>query len=334
MAELPWLRTRNSRIVDLNGNDVVLKGVNIADPEAIYRDRHRVDLLDIADRVYFDLGCKVVRIPVTPEDFYGYGYGFLHQQDTYFHRYLKPLVDYCADIGLYAIVDMHYVDGEPFVDDKPSFGYLDKKDQAFEFWSYIAPKFREYSNVIFDIYNEPVQPRSTDPWEGPYDWATWKNELAQPIVNLIRRHAPQNLILVGGPNYCLEMAGAATDPVLDPKNDPPSIVYVTHTYPGHDPGRRIANVLNPIVDQVPVFVSEWGFEQGAGRVVHGTANEFGKELIDYLNRHNLGWTAWVYDNVWTSRVVNAKWSLLGDVDPEKYPIEYNGRMGGFVKRHL
>ncbi|WP_197528475.1 glycoside hydrolase family 5 protein [Aeoliella mucimassa] len=318
----------------MDGNDIVLKGVNIADPEVIYRDRHRVSILDVVDRVFFNLGCKVVRIPVTPEDFYGYGYGFLHQQDLYYHRYLKPLVDYCVEVGLYAIIDMHYVDGEPLVDGNPSFGYLDKKSQAFEFWDYIAPKFKDYSNVIYDIYNEPVQPLPTDLWEGPYDWLIWKDEMAQPLVNRIRLHAPENLILVGGPNYCLEMAGAASHPVQDPVNDPPSIAYITHTYPGHDRGRRIADVLDPIVDHVPVFVSEWGFEQGADRVVHGTADEFGTELIEYVERHKLGWTAWVFDNVWTSRMVNAKWSLLGEVGPNTDDTEVNGRMGGVVKRHL
>ena len=157
--------------------------------------------------------------------------------------------------------------------------------------------------------------------------------MAQPIVNLIRQYATDNLILVGGPNYCLEIGGAADDPVVDPAHDPASIAYVTHTYPGHAIGLRIANVLSQIVDKVPVFVSEWGFEQGAGRVVHGTADEFGSEFMEYVNDHRLGWTAWIYDNVWTSRMVNAKWAILGDGVPDTDP-EFNGRMGGFVKRHL
>ena len=288
--QLPRLHTESNRIINDEGNDVVLKGVNIADPETIYRDRHRVSFTDVIDRVRWDLNAQIVRIPVTPEDFYGYGYGFHHQKDTYYHRYLKPVVDYCQEIGLYAIIDMHYVDGEPTIDEKPSFGYMEKLDKAKEFWCYISDKFHDYSNVIFEIYNEPVQPYATDSWDGPYRWSIWKNGVAQPLVNLIREKAPNQLILVRGPNYCLAMQGAANDPVVDPA-DEPALAYVTHTYPGHSTDKRIAEVLDPIVDQLPVFVSEWGFEQGADRTVDGTAQCFGKEFIDYVEQKQLGWTA-------------------------------------------
>lgn len=334
--KLSRLRVQGHRLVDVEGTDVVLKGVNIADPEHIYRDRPRVSLQDVVDRVLCELGlgCRVVRIPVIPEDFYGYGYGLLHQKETYFFRYLKPIVDYCTEVGLYAILDMHYVDGEPYVDGKPSFGYLEKKQEACDFWTFIAPLFKDYANVIYEIYNEPVQPHATDPWKGPFDWSTWKNEMAQPLVNLIREHATENLILVGGPNYCQEISKAAIDPVKDPAHEPASIAYVMHYYPGHPPELTIEKVLDPIVDKVPVFVSEWGFEQGAGQTVHGTADVFGNEIIEYTQKHRLGWTAWIYDSVWPSRMVNAKWELLGKEGPDADSIEANGRMGGFVKRYL
>jgi hypothetical protein len=39
-TESPWLRVEGNRIIDTLGNDVVLKGVNIADQEHIYRERY------------------------------------------------------------------------------------------------------------------------------------------------------------------------------------------------------------------------------------------------------------------------------------------------------
>jgi len=103
-TELPWLRVEGNRIVDTLGNDVVLKGVNIADPEHIYRERYTDSfpnrfhvMQDVIDGVN-TLGCKVVRIPVIPEG--ENKFGFLCQKDTYFSRYLEPIVDYCVNLGI------------------------------------------------------------------------------------------------------------------------------------------------------------------------------------------------------------------------------------------
>ena len=332
-AELPRLRVEGNRIVDAAGEKVVLRGVNIADPENICKERPRVRIQDVVKGAR-NLGCRIIRIPVLPEELYGWKFGFLHQKEDYFSKYLLPAVDCCAENKLYAIIDMHYVDCEDYGQKKPLFGYLEKKDQATEFWSFIAPRFKHYTNVIFEIYNEPVQPFGSPACDGCYDWSIWKNQMAQPLVDLIRDHAPDNLIFVGGPNYCLEMHGAAIDPVTDRENDPPSIVYVTHSYPSHCTKYRIAKVLDPIVEKVPVFVSEWGFELGAGRTVHGTAGFFGEEVMEYVQKHEIGWTAWIYDNLVGCRMVDAKWELLGDEDRGADEVERNGRMGGFVKRHL
>lgn len=91
---------------------------------------------------------------------------------------VDSIVQWCGDLGLYCVITIgggnH--NGE--------FDY----DFAMAFWDIYAPRYKDDTWVIYEIYNEPYA------WEAPYDSETLRME--QDAYNLIRNHAPNTPILL------------------------------------------------------------------------------------------------------------------------------------------
>lgn len=91
---------------------------------------------------------------------------------------VDSIVQWCGDLGLYCIITIgggnH--NGE--------FDY----DFAMAFWNIYAPRYKDSTWVIYEIYNEPYA------WEAPYDSETL--QMQQDAYNLIRNHAPNTPILL------------------------------------------------------------------------------------------------------------------------------------------
>jgi endoglucanase len=184
----PWLSVSGRYIKDPSGNNVILRGVSLVDVSvANSRARNAQALIDMATDNANGWYARVIRLPVYPEAIDGQP-GWNANPDTYFNNHLNPAVQYCVSKQVYCIIDWHYIS--------------DYNSSAIDtatrnFWSYVAPKYANTPNVIFELFNEPVNPNS---------WSTWK-ATAQPWVNLIRAAAPNNLILIGGPSWSQNQPG-------------------------------------------------------------------------------------------------------------------------------
>ena len=281
-----WLKVVGNKIVDSNGLQVVLKGVNIADAEVLDNkpwERPNVTAKIVADMATDQYFAEVVRIPVLPgvststEGFFSSTNGW----DKYFNNHLLPLVNDITSKGKYAIIDLHYI---------RDYGALWSNVQSF--WKFMAPKFANNSHVLYEIFNEPINPDN---------WSTWKTTIAQPAVNLIRSYAPNNIILVGGPYWSSHMSGAATDPVAGT-----NLVYVGHVYSNQSSKTIWDSRYLPVIQKFPMFFTEWGFETGG---TEGGDINFGKAFESWMRSYNASWTAWNFDPLWGPRMVNSDWSL-------------------------
>jgi endoglucanase len=284
-----WLRVQGNKIVNVYGETVILKGVSIADPQHLDTkpwERPGVTGRSIASKATEEFHAQVIRLPILPGDPAYPNEGFFsptNGREKYFDRHIKPLVDELTSKGFYVIIDLHYVSN-----------YQDLYPRVHEFWEFMAPKFADNPYVLYEIFNEPILPN---------DWNTWKNTIAQPIVNLIRQHAPNNLLLVGGPYWSSNILGAATNPVVGN-----NIVYVAHIYSNQTPKMWNDRYL-PVIQKFPVFITEWGFEDGGEE---GGTIDFGIRFEQWMRQHNLSWTAWIFDNRWGPRMFNADWTLIDE----------------------
>lgn len=293
----PWLHVEGRDIKDSHGNKVVLRGVSLPDLATNdYRGGTEksplelIDLLSDRDKGWY---ATVIRLPAYPI----WDLGYNANPTRYYEKYIKPAVERCVEKEIYCIIDWHYVD------DPQKF---DSETRAF--WSDIAPKFKDYPNILFEVFNEDSTDRS---------WDSWKN-IVQPWVNLIRSYAPQNLILVGAPHYAQHLYDAPDNPI-----EGDNIVYVAHIYPGLDKRHWDSWIFN-VADRLPIFITEWGFRKGAQYPTSGTITSFGIPFKEKLEKYNLSWTNWVADRDWEPEMFDENWNLLVG---EKY-------MGGFVKDYL
>jgi hypothetical protein len=139
-------------------------------------------------------------------------------------------------------------------------------------------------------------------------------------VNLIRQHAPDNIILIGGPFWSQQIGGAASDP-FEGKN----LAYVGHIYPIID--RNVwsdTGVMAQVAEVQPLMITEWGFRDDGNEIWDGTKSSFGDPLKDFIEGHNLSWTAWCADSLWGPFMFDESWKLLTGA----------GEMGGFARKWL
>src|SRR5512134_1650631 len=296
----PWLSVSGRFIKDPAGNNVVLRGVSLTDiGVADTRPRGAVQLINMVTNEADGWYARVVRLPVYPNAI-DETPGWLANPDAYFNNHLDPAIQNCVARQIYCIIDWHYI-----TDYNNS--TVDTATRAF--WNYVAPRYANTPNVIFELYNEPVNPDN---------WATWK-QWAQPWVDIIRSHAPNNLILIGGPRWSQNLSSAASSPFVGN-----NLVYVAHIYPEHGGQSNWDSWFGNAANSVPFFITEWGWIQGGATPTSGTLSGYGIPFSNYMESKGLSWTAWVFDQWWQPVMFDTNYNLLGG---ENY-------MGQFTKDFL
>jgi cellulose 1,4-beta-cellobiosidase len=283
----PWLSTSGRFIRDPQGNNVVLRGVSLIDTwVADTRTRNAQQLTNMATDNADGWYARVVRFPVYPNAI-DETPGWLANPDAYFNNHLNPAIQNCVARQIYCIIDWHYIQDY-------NNSTVDTATRAF--WNYVAPRYANTPNVIFELFNEPVNPDN---------WATWK-QWAQPWVDIIRSHAPNNLILIGGPRWSQNMSSAASSPFVGN-----NLVYVAHIYPEHGGQSNWDSWFGNAANSVPFFVTEWGWQLGGNTPTSGTQSGYGVPFSNYLESKGLSWTAWVFDQYWQPVMWDEDWNLLG-----------------------
>jgi hypothetical protein len=177
------------------------------------------------------LNVELIRVPMTVDEEFNNLGGYLHEKwkETQI-AYVETLVDAAIARDIYVIIDYH----SHYADEHP--------DNAKEFFGYMAQKYGQYDNVIFEIYNEPIDT----------DWPTIKS-YAETVIETIREYS-DNLVLVGTEFFSSKVYNASLSPVADDNT-----AYVFHFYANYDGSASAQDdVIAAIENNVAVFASEWG----------------------------------------------------------------------------
>lgn len=176
-------------------------------------------------------------------------------------RLIEQVIDAAIKEGIYVIIDWH--------------AHKIHTEKSKEFFAYMSKKYGKYPNVIYEIFNEP-------------DDSNWEEvkEYSEEIISEIRRNDPDNIILVGCPEWDQRIDLVQKNPIIGVKN----IMYTVHFYAAthHEWLRsRTDEALNA---GIPVFISE-----SAGMEASGDGNidyvEW-QRYIDWMNERKLSWIAW------------------------------------------
>lgn len=254
------LSVKNGQLVDKSGKGYQLRGMSTHGltwfPEFVNESAFKT-LRD-------DWNTNVVRLAMYVDE-WGNGQCYMGNKSGSLEL-LEKGVDICIKLDMYVIIDWHVLNpGDP----------SKYTNEAKSFFETVSKRYAKYPNVIYEICNEP---------NGGASWSSNIKPYAEKIIPVIRKNAPNSVIIVGTPTWSQEIDKPLSDP-LSYKN----VMYAFHFYAATHAGLR-SNVENCVAQGLPVFVSEFGTCDASG----GGANDFNEtqKWLSYFDKQGISYCNW------------------------------------------
>lgn len=246
------LSVNGLHLVNQQGEKLQLRGVSLG----WHCFQPRFYDQSVVEWVHQDWNCNFIRaaIGVDPKK------AFI-EDPNFAYQCLFNVVDAAIAKGMYIIVDWH--------------SHTIKTEEAKGFFTIVATKYKDYPNIIYEIFNEPVH----DSWE-------LVKEYSEEIIQTIRAIDPDNLILVGSPHWDQDIHIAADNPIEGYEN----LMYTLHFYAGTHKQELRDRGSYALEKGLPLFISECAAMEasGDGPLDH----EEWQRWLDWMNQHNLSWATW------------------------------------------
>lgn len=174
---------------------------------------------------------------------------------------IRKVIDGAIENGLYVIIDWH--------------SHALYNQQAKEFFKLMATEYGHYPNIIYEIFNEPMD----------QTWTEVK-QYSIEIINAIRNIDPDNIILVGSPSWCQDLHLAAADPIVGQTN----IMYTMHFYAATHKQWLRDRCDNALATGLPIFVSECAsmLSTGDGDLDIEEWNTY----VKWMEKNQISWLMW------------------------------------------
>lgn len=254
------LSVKNGQLVDKSGKGYQLRGMSTHGltwfPEFVNESAFKT-LRD-------DWNTNVVRLAMYVDE-WGNGQCYMGNKSGSLEL-LEKGVDICIKLDMYVIIDWHVLNpGDP----------SKYTNEAKSFFETVSKRYAKYPNAIYEICNEP---------NGGASWSGNIKPYAEKIIPVIRKNAPNSVIIVGTPTWSQEIDKPLSDP-LNYKN----VMYAFHFYAATHSGLR-SNVENCVAQGLPVFVSEFGTCDASG----GGANDFNEtqKWLSYFDKQGISYCNW------------------------------------------
>jgi hypothetical protein len=298
------LHIEGKRILDVNGNDVILRGVWFSD--GFCGDKY--DSFTIK-YVHQNWNANVIRIPIHPIEW--------RKRPDYLSKYLDEIVKAAGKNGMYVIVGWH-AHGNPLTGKTEHPMYDPDLALAKDALRTIVTRYAKCRWVLYGTFNEPSF----------ITWDEWK-PVAEELIDVVHSVNPEAIALISGVNWSHDLSGVLGNPV-----NRENIIYEVHAYPGN----RNPNGINwkittrQIAKHYPIMIGEWGYvdtkEQSrkCSKHLDGTTQDYAVSLVDFALQLRIGWTVFVYSEYWEPPLVDYRDLPNG--------VEVLTREGYFVKEVL
>ncbi|RSK36244.1 cellulase family glycosylhydrolase [Hymenobacter metallilatus] len=206
---------------------------------------------------------KVVRVAMGVEDSGGY-----ISNPTGNRQKVKTMVDAALAQGLYVIIDWHSHHAESY------------QQQAISFFQDMARSYGASPNVIYEVYNEPLQ----------VSWSGTIKPYAEAVAGAIRAIDPDNLIIVGTPTWSQDVDVAAADPITRY----PNIAYTLHFYAATHKQSLRDKAQTALNRNVALFVTEYGTTEASGNGYIDAAST--QEWMNFLRQKGISHANWAFND--------------------------------------
>jgi aryl-phospho-beta-D-glucosidase BglC (GH1 family) len=219
---------------------------------------------DVVAYIQKDWNATIVRAAIGADKNGGYA----ADPDGNFAK-AERVIDAAIAQGIYVIVDWHAHDAEK----NPAL--------AISFFEKIATKYGKSPNVIYEIYNEPLQ---------NVDWKKQIKPYAEQVIAKIRAIDPDNLIIVGTQTWSQDVDKAAADPIKGFSN----IAYTLHFYAGSHKQDVRDKAQKALDSGIALMITEWGTVNANG---DGGIDKKETELwLTFARKNNLSMCNWALND--------------------------------------
>jgi len=289
------LHVKGNQIVNKSGKNVWLQGVNIASLEWSVKGESVLRATQVS---IDDWKSNIIRLPVSSEYWFGKG---AEDSGTAYRKLVDDLIILAANRGAYTMLDLHH------------FGAPRARDV--DFWKDAATRYKNNSNVIFDLFNEP----HSVPWNVWRDggFVADKNAPAdednflsdeekalkakgyhsvgmQRLVDTVRETGAKNIVVVGGLDWAYDLSGIEKGFALNDKGGN-GIMYSTHVYPWKS---NWQNAIMPVAAKYPIMVGEVGANTKKMTWLPAEQQEdaatWVPKMLGFIQKHKLNWTGFSF----------------------------------------
>ncbi len=303
----PQLHVSGNKLVNQNGNTVVLHGVDRSGGEFSCVQGNGIwnGPMDQASVTAIKgWNADAVRVPLNEACWNGESYVNSAYAGSNYINAVKAYVSLLNSNGIVAILDLHWTDGlytgtssgcssAQATCQKP----MPDTAQAIPFWTSVANTFKGDNAVVFDLFNEPY-PERADNYTETGGWQCWLNggscagigyQVAgmQSMVNAVRSTGASNVLMLGGLAYSNDLTQWLNYKPRDPDNN---LTASWHSYNFNSCNNQScwSSQIAPVIAQVPLITGEIGENDCAGGYIG--------PLMSWLDSQGSGYLAWTWNN--------------------------------------
>jgi len=290
------IKVQGNKFVDESGKTIMLRGVSHSGTEYACVQGHGITEGDVGASGVAAIkswGNNIVRIPLNEDCWLGInGVPSKSGGDNY-KKAIQSYVNFITQAGLIAILDLHWTaDGSTLATKQDPMPDLSHSPQ---FWSEVAKAYKNQSNVMFELFNEPF-PGSGNPQSE--DWECWRDGNCpgstgvhftaagmDKLVSAVRATGATNVIILGALAWSNYMKGWLDHVPKDPINQ---LGAVWHSYDFNACNNEGCwdSQVKPVADKYPMIVTESGFKI-----------DYVQKLWPWLESNHISYMAWVW-NTW------------------------------------
>ncbi|MFA6736794.1 MAG: cellulase family glycosylhydrolase [Saccharofermentanales bacterium] len=305
------LYQRGNELVNEAGQSVRLLGTNVPQLGWSITGENR-GVFNILDLALGEWESNVIRLAVKPALWFDAN----QQARDNYRGMVDEIIEIVAQEGKYLLLDNHsfYQPGTPDL----------------QFWQDAAARYKDRTNVIFGLFNEPTSVSSWAQWAnggGEVTVNTDEGQIViqavghQQILDAIRETGAKNVVTISGRDWGYDLRFALDEAYRIEDNGGNGIIYEIHPYPERT--RDYPVDIGHIALEYPIVVGELGPTYGKD-VSHNMRNEsdqaYMADVLKMMEDYEVNLTAWAL----------GAWPHLIDTGTKK-PTKYGELILDFIK---